>query len=102
MAANPSTKDIIEEVSVNLKTETKGELDPVGESITNSNSNSTINTVNEAGPEAIKDRIEGDAEEVDPNPQCLLGGLDSNDRLSQAGDQEDVLDIPAFLRRQAN
>jgi cell division protein FtsZ len=102
LAANPSTKDIIEEVSVNLQTETKGELDPVGESITNSNSNSTINTVNEAGPECIKDRIESDAEEVDPNPQSLLGGLDSNDRLSQVGDQEDVLDIPAFLRRQAN
>ena len=102
LVANPGIKDVVGEVPVNLQTETKVELDPVGESKIDSNTNTTINTVNEAAPEAVKDSIESDAEEMDSNPQSILGGLDSNDRLSQVGNQEDVLDIPAFLRRQAN
>jgi cell division protein FtsZ len=32
----------------------------------------------------------------------LLGGLDPDDRLSISSDADDPLDIPAFLRRQAN
>ena len=31
-----------------------------------------------------------------------LGGLDPEDRLSTSESEEDLLDIPAFLRRQAN
>jgi cell division protein FtsZ len=32
----------------------------------------------------------------------LLGGLDPDDRLSISAETDDPLDIPAFLRRQAN
>ena len=36
-------------------------------------------------------------------PQQALGGLDPEDRLQEsADDEDDLLDIPAFLRRQAN
>ncbi len=36
-------------------------------------------------------------------PQPTLGGLDPQDRIQEAADDEDdLLDIPAFLRRQAN
>ena len=34
--------------------------------------------------------------------QPVLGGLDPSDRLPGSQDDEDLLDIPAFLRRQAN
>jgi cell division protein FtsZ len=34
--------------------------------------------------------------------QNQLGGLDESDRLTPAQPEEDLLDIPAFLRRQAN
>ncbi len=94
--------EIVREVFADLQTETKVELDTVAESKIDSESNTRTNALNEAPLEAIKDDIESDAEEIDPNPQSLLGGLDSSDRLSQVRDQEDVLDIPAFLRRQAN
>ena len=39
---------------------------------------------------------------ADAGPQPELGGLSSNDRLISAPEDEDLLDIPAFLRRQAN
>jgi len=35
-------------------------------------------------------------------PQGRLGGLDPNERISSTKSEEDLLDIPAFLRRQAN
>ena len=36
-------------------------------------------------------------------PQATLGGLDPEDRIQESADSEDdLLDIPAFLRRQAN
>jgi cell division protein FtsZ len=35
-------------------------------------------------------------------PQTRLGGLDPADRIAPAQREEDLLDIPAFLRRQAN
>ena len=35
-------------------------------------------------------------------PQPVLGGLDPSDRLPGSQEDEDLLDIPAFLRRQAN
>jgi cell division protein FtsZ len=34
--------------------------------------------------------------------QPRLSGLDPKDRLSASRAEEDLLDIPAFLRRQAN
>ena len=34
--------------------------------------------------------------------QPKLGGLDPSERLQSARAEEDMLDIPAFLRRQAN
>jgi cell division protein FtsZ len=37
-----------------------------------------------------------------PQPQPRLGGLDPADRIAPASREEDLLDIPAFLRRQAN
>ncbi|HER26891.1 MAG TPA: cell division protein FtsZ [Rhodospirillales bacterium] len=40
---------------------------------------------------------------AEPNvEQETLGGLDATDRLAQSHPEEDLLDIPAFLRRQAN
>ena len=36
------------------------------------------------------------------NPKSLLGDLDPADRLSGPQDEDGTLDIPAFLRRQAN
>ena len=41
-------------------------------------------------------------EEDEPAPQSLLGDLDPADRLAATEDEDDLLDIPAFLRRQAN
>ena len=38
----------------------------------------------------------------DGDQQPVLGGLDPNDRLPGSQEDEDLLDIPAFLRRQAN
>ncbi len=37
-----------------------------------------------------------------PNPQPRLGGMDTVDRLPAAQSDNDLLEIPAFLRRQAN
>jgi len=40
---------------------------------------------------------------VVPSPmQQRLGGLDPADRLMSTKAEDDLLDIPAFLRRQAN
>lgn len=44
--------------------------------------------------------------EIDPEPiaplQARLGGLDPTDRPAAARGEDDLLEIPAFLRRQAN
>jgi len=37
-----------------------------------------------------------------PAVQARLSGLDPQDRLASTKTEEDLLDIPAFLRRQAN
>jgi cell division protein FtsZ len=37
-----------------------------------------------------------------PAVQARLSGLDPQDRLASSKTEEDLLDIPAFLRRQAN
>jgi len=41
-------------------------------------------------------------EEDESAPQNLLGDLDPADRLTGTDEEDDLLDIPAFLRRQAN
>ena len=46
--------------------------------------------------------IDGSLEERILPPKNFLGELDSADRVPMAEDQEDILEIPAFLRRQAN
>jgi cell division protein FtsZ len=42
------------------------------------------------------------APQASPSAQPRLSGLDPKDRLSVSRAEEDLLDIPAFLRRQAN
>ena len=37
-----------------------------------------------------------------PAQKATLGGLDPADRLPRTADEDDLLEIPAFLRRQAN
>ncbi|MFP6711545.1 MAG: cell division protein FtsZ [Rhodospirillales bacterium] len=65
--------------------------DPISESI-----------VEQAVDESPVESMAETAEEDIPPPQALLGDLDPADRLAGVQDEEDVLDIPAFLRRQAN
>ena len=48
----------------------------------------------------IENIIRPDADPV--KEQEKLGGLDSSDRIQSSQPEEDLLDIPAFLRRQAN
>ncbi|MDP6573363.1 MAG: cell division protein FtsZ [Rhodospirillales bacterium] len=43
-----------------------------------------------------------EAEEKTVDNQSGMGGLDAADRISESQSEEDLLDIPAFLRRQAN
>ncbi|TCS62200.1 cell division protein FtsZ [Varunaivibrio sulfuroxidans] len=53
---------------------------------------------------ARKDAPRGEDGEQKSSPpsQPMLGGLDPDDRLPSARKDEDLLEIPAFLRRQAN
>jgi cell division protein FtsZ len=37
-----------------------------------------------------------------PANRSQIGGLDRSDRISDSQSGDDLLDIPAFLRRQAN
>ncbi len=57
----------------------------------------TPNPVRAQAPEAVPAPVAELVEE-----QNSLGGLDQSDRLESAQPEEDLLDIPAFLRRQAN
>jgi cell division protein FtsZ len=50
----------------------------------------------EAGSEPVAERP------VAPPKQQRLGGLNPEERLPASQPEEEVLDIPAFLRRQAN
>ena len=72
--------------------------DPIPEPLVETAEESAAETVVESPAEMPA----GAAEEDIPPPQNLLGDLDSEDRLTGAQDEEDILDIPAFLRRQAN
>ena len=72
--------------------------DPIPEPLVETAEESAAETVVESPAEMPA----GAAEKDIPPPQNLLGDLDSEDRLTGAQDEEDILDIPAFLRRQAN
>ena len=72
--------------------------DPIPEPLVETAEESAAETVVESPAEMPAEAAEEDI----PPPQNLLGDLDSEDRLTGAQDDEDVLDIPAFLRRQAN
>ena len=72
--------------------------DPIPEPLVETAEESAAETVVESPAEMPAEAAEEDI----PPPQNLLGDLDPEDRLTGAQDEEDVLDIPAFLRRQAN
>jgi cell division protein FtsZ len=56
----------------------------------------------ESEPESIENNSANSTEAGLEDPQSLLGDLDPADRLAGAQDEDGTLDIPAFLRRQAN
>ena len=56
----------------------------------------------EQPPEPMAESPDQTVGEEESAPQNLLGGLDPADRLMGTDDEDDLLDIPAFLRRQAN
>ncbi len=51
---------------------------------------------------AAKQRPEMEEQEPGSAQQAQIGGLDPSDRISDSQSGDDLLDIPAFLRRQAN
>ena len=57
---------------------------------------------NESAPHFIENISEEEIGGGLENPKSLLGDLDPEDRLSGPQDEDGTLDIPAFLRRQAN
>ena len=95
---------LVEEAPIDLQPETNVEFKPISENDIDTNSSTSIDTnvAKDQEPESVQNSIKNDAVEEDTAPQNLLGDLDPNDRLSREEDQGDVLDIPAFLRRQAN
>ncbi len=72
--------------------------DPIPEPLVETAEESPAESDSESIAEMDEEAVE---EDVSP-PPSLLGDLDPDDRLTGAQDEEDVLDIPAFLRRQAN
>ena len=58
-------------------------------------------STSESNGESTNESLENN-EIQEEEPQRELGGLSPNDRLISAPEDEDLLDIPAFLRRQAN
>jgi len=53
-------------------------------------------------PEPAQPEVSEAPEEIAEDAEQSLGGLDSEDRLAESEGSDDLLDIPAFLRRQAN
>ena len=94
--------EVIQEVAVDLQAEVTVELDAVDEEVSDSKTKIRIDPIEEPVSESKEDNIEGDVGAEVSNPQSLLGELDPTNRLSGAQNEEGVLDIPAFLRRQAN
>ena len=84
----------------------KIEIEPVMEAVPDPIPEPLVETAEESAAETVvespAEMPAGAAEKDIPPPQNLLGDLDSEDRLTGAQDEEDILDIPAFLRRQAN
>ncbi len=84
----------------------KIEIEPVMEAVPDPIPEPLVETAEESVAETVvespAEMPAGAAEKDIPPPQNLLGDLDSEDRLTGAQDEEDILDIPAFLRRQAN
>jgi cell division protein FtsZ len=76
--------------------------EPVIEAVPDPIPEPLVETAMDQSSESVEDSIPEEAEEDVLPPQSLLGDLDPADRLTTAQDEEDVLDIPAFLRRQAN
>ncbi|MDP6604423.1 MAG: cell division protein FtsZ [Rhodospirillales bacterium] len=60
-----------------------------------------VNPAADEAPAASASRPESDREPA-KSGQPRLGGLDPNERLASSNSEDDLLDIPAFLRRQAN
>ena len=94
--------EVTQEVAVDLQAEVTVELDPVDEEMSDLKTKIRIDPIEEPVSESNEDNIEGDVGSEVSNPQSLLGELDPTNRLSGAQNEEGVLDIPAFLRRQAN
>ncbi len=59
-------------------------------------------TMRQGKAEPAAEGASGAPESGSPAPQGRLGGLMPEERLPSANGEEDLLDIPAFLRRQAN
>ena len=95
---------LVEEASLDLQPENNAQYEPISENDAETNPSISIDAsiVGEEELESVQNSINNDAEEENTSPQNLLGDLDPDDRLSQEQNQGDVLDIPAFLRRQAN
>ncbi len=97
---------IVAEAVVEEPVAEKIEIEPVMEAVPDPIPEPLVETAEESVAETVvespAEMPAGAAEEDIPPPQNLLGDLDSEDRLTGAQDEEDILDIPAFLRRQAN
>jgi len=97
---------IVAEAVVEEPVAEKIEIEPVMEAVPDPIPEPLVETAEESAAETVvespAEMPAGAAEKDIPPPQNLLGDLDSEDRLTGAQDEEDVLDIPAFLRRQAN
>ncbi|MDP7625436.1 MAG: cell division protein FtsZ [Rhodospirillales bacterium] len=98
--------EIVAEAVVEEPVAEKIEIEPVMEAVPDPIPEPLVETAEESVAETVvespAEMPAGAAEEDIPPPQNLLGDLDSEDRLTGAQDEEDILDIPAFLRRQAN
>jgi len=97
---------IVAEAVVEEPVAEKIEIEPVMEAVPDPIPEPLVETAEESAAETVvespAEMPAGAAEKDIPPPQNLLGDLDSEDRLTGAQDEEDILDIPAFLRRQAN
>lgn len=63
----------------------------------------TPQTVETSAPAPVQSAAPVQAAPIQPAPaKAPLGGVDPADRLPSADTEDDLLDIPAFLRRQAN
>ena len=68
-------------------------------------------TTGDAGDEALSASLPSTEDAAGETPEEItetveeenkLGGLNPDDRMTSGESEEDLLDIPAFLRRQAN